>query len=344
MKLSIIVPCYNGENHIIRCLNSLINQDLAENEFEIIVIDDGSTDNSKKVVEDFKKKHKNITLYSQINQGLGAVRNRGMEIAQGDYIYFLDCDDYLAYNTLGTILKYLIKFDLDLLGFKTIVTEALDLFKSNTKSVSQDEIISKGVDFMLKNKFHRYEAWWYIIKKEYLQESGFKFEEGKFMEDVIFTFKILIEAKRFMFLPIDVHRYFKNPNSIMNNESQEHLMKLIEDYVNLIFKFNDLIEYVSKKNSSTSLKILENIKHTRSVFTYFIFFKLIRAKISIKSINSILKKLKKGNAYPFKNLIGEQYNHKKMKVSTFIFNNKWLFFLLLHPLRFLYKKRLINLP
>ena len=128
MILSIVVPCYNSEEHIERCLNSLINQNLNEQDYEIIVINDGSTDNSKKHVENIKKNHKNIRLYYQENKGLGAVRNRGMEIAKGKYIYFIDSDDYLAYNTLGAIVDCLIKFNLDLIGFKTMITEKLNLF------------------------------------------------------------------------------------------------------------------------------------------------------------------------------------------------------------------------
>ncbi|OEK08597.1 hypothetical protein A8C32_03870 [Flavivirga aquatica] len=344
MKLSIVVPCYNAEEHIGRCLNSLINQSLNQADYEIIVINDGSTDNSIKLIEEFKKPYKNVTIYSQQNKGLGAVRNKGMKLAKGDYIYFIDSDDYLAYNTLNIVLDHLIKFNLDLLGFKTNETEKLNLFSSSTKNIPK-VTVTKGVDFMLNNKQHRYEAWWYIIKNEYLQKTGFQFEEGKFLEDVIFTFRILMNAKRFAFLPIDVHRYVKNPNSIMNNESQPHLRKLIAGYVSLVHRLNNLTNDVLEIKDSEYLKIIENIKYTSSLNTYFMFYKLIRSDISIKNINKILNNLNKINAYPFKRKsIAEVYSHYKVKISAIIFNNRWLFYVLLYPIRLLYKKQLIRLP
>ena len=95
-------------------------------------------------------------MYNQENKGLGAVRNRGMEIATGEYIYFIDSDDYLAYNTLGSILDYIIKYNLDFIGFKTMITEKLDLFNSKTTGVPKVPI-TNGIDFMLNNKNHRYD-------------------------------------------------------------------------------------------------------------------------------------------------------------------------------------------
>lgn len=344
MILSIIVPCYNSEEHIKRCLNSLINQNLNANDYEIIVINDGSTDNSKKLVENIKANHKNIKLYHQENKGLGAVRNRGMEIAKGEYIYFIDSDDYLAHNTLGVVINCLKKFNLDLIGFKTIITKKLDLFISENTN-TQDINITNGIDFMLKNKNHRYEAWWYVIKNEYLQQTQFKFEEGKFLEDVIFTFKILINAKKMAFLPIDAHRYVENSNSIMNNESQPHLTKLINNYVSLIHRLFHLKKELQDMDDSEQLKVLENIKYTSSLNTCFVFFKILRSNISIKKINRILNDLKSIGAYPFeRKFLNEGYDNYKIKISSYIFNKRVLFYLLLYPIRFLYKKRIIRLP
>jgi len=89
MKLSILIPVYNAERFIERCLNSLIIQDLDKNEYEIIIINDGSTDNSLEIVENYSKEHANVVFYSHENQGVVATRNKLLKHAKGTYIYFI---------------------------------------------------------------------------------------------------------------------------------------------------------------------------------------------------------------------------------------------------------------
>jgi glycosyltransferase involved in cell wall biosynthesis len=345
MKLSIIVPCFNVEDHITRCLNSLVNQDLNSKDFEIIIIDDGSTDNSINLVNKFISKHKNAVLYAQENKGLGAVRNRGIKLAKGDYIYFIDSDDYLAHHTLNIVLDKMINNNLDLLGFETTITTKLDLFSSKTRAISKEIEISTGIDYLIANKLHRTEAWWYVIKREYLIKSGFQFDEGRFLEDIIFTFKILMHAKRFLYLPLDVHRYYKNPNSIMNNESPEHLRKLIESYRKMIFSLHVLMDEILIAKTPESQKLANKINFISSLNTCFIFFKIIRSNYTIKNTNDLLKKLNTIGAYPFdRQFTKEGYGHYKIVISSYIFNKKYLFYILLYPLRVLYKNRAIGLP
>jgi len=345
MKLSVIIPCKNGETHIKRCITSLVNQKLKLSDYEIIIIDDGSTDNSLEVIEELQKTYKNIIFYKQSSQGQGAARNKGIKLAKGDYIYFLDADDYLAYNSLNIILDYIENHHLDVVGFNTILTEDVNLFNQNTNFKIKEIYISSGLDYIIKNKNHRLEAWWYIIKKDYLINTKFRFEEGEFLEDVIFTKNILLSAKRFAFIPIDIHRYVKNPFSTMNNESQKNLTLLISGYVSLIYRLDNLKSDQQKTNNLKLNMINENIEYTSSLNTYFMFYKLIRADIQIKKINEILNKLQKIKAYPFKrHLIVEEYTHYKIRVSAIIFNNKYLFYFLLYPIRFLYRKKLIRLP
>ena len=344
MLLTIIVPLYNAEKHLERCLNSLINQQLNAVDYEIILINDGSTDDGKLIAEKFIKKHSNIVLYNQNNCGLGASRNRGIELAKGTYVYFIDSDDYLAHNTLHIILNYSIKYDLDLLGFSSIQTSRLDLniCKSNNEFLNIE--VLKGVDFLVEHKHLDLGACWYIIKRDYLINSRYKFVEGKFFEDVVFTYYIFLHAERLLYLPIDAHRYVKVLESITNNDNQTHLKKVIEDYTSLIYRMNQLIIEISNNNESSYNVIANNIKFKRSVNIYFMFYKMIRSNISIRNINKILRGFKVIDAYPLTNFIGDQYHQRKFKISVYVFNNKYLFYLLLYPLRLLNKYKLIKLP
>lgn len=103
MFLSIVVPVYNAEKYIANCLDSLLCQDIDISEYEIICINDGSTDNSLAILQEYAEKHGNIILIDKPNGGVAAGRNLGMEKAQGEYIWFVDADDWVARNCLGVI-------------------------------------------------------------------------------------------------------------------------------------------------------------------------------------------------------------------------------------------------
>src|SRR5699024_4231172 len=112
--VSVIIPVYNVENYLEECLNTVLNQSYKN--IETIAINDGSTDDSAKILEIYKKKY-NIKLIHQTNQGQSVARNRGINIAQGKYIYFLDADDFIEYNTLEIAMSNIIEYDLDLIQF-----------------------------------------------------------------------------------------------------------------------------------------------------------------------------------------------------------------------------------
>ena len=107
IQLSIIVPVYNTEKYLSRCLDSLIRQDLSPNEYEIIVINDGSQDNSREIVRDYMSRHPQISFFEQANQGLFETRNVGIDRAKGKYIYFVDSDDFIAPNVMGKIIRFM---------------------------------------------------------------------------------------------------------------------------------------------------------------------------------------------------------------------------------------------
>lgn len=345
MKLSIIIPCYNAEKHITRCLKSIVNQGFDTIDYEIIIIDDGSTDNSVKVIEDFNNTYKNILLFKQQNQGQGVARNKGIGLAKGDYVYFIDADDYLAHNSLNVIFKHGITHKLDVIGFNTLITHEIDLFDISKSEITNEITITTGVDFILKNRNHRLEAWWYLIKRDYLIESGFKFEEGAFLEDVIFTFRVLHGAKRFVFVPITIHRYLQNPNSTMQNETYQHLSKLIDGYLSLIIRLDKLKKNICDNKAQNKNNAIENIQYLSNSNTFYLFFKITKSNFSIKKIDNILTQLKKTGAYPFdKELITKEYTHFKIKTAALIFNHRILFYFLLYPIRFLYKKGFIKVP
>ncbi len=115
-KVSIIIPVYNVEKYLKECLNSVVNQTLKE--IEIICVDDGSTDNSLSILEEYAKKDNRINLLKQENSGAGAARNKGLDSARGEYIYFLDSDDFLELNAIEILYNQIAKNQADICFFK----------------------------------------------------------------------------------------------------------------------------------------------------------------------------------------------------------------------------------
>ena len=107
MRLSIIVPVYNVALYLSKCLSSLVHQNIDINDFEILVLNDGSTDNSQSIINHFALKYSNIRVFHHPNMGLSGTRNRGLKEAKGDYVWFVDSDDWLEDNCLKDILDTL---------------------------------------------------------------------------------------------------------------------------------------------------------------------------------------------------------------------------------------------
>ena len=105
MKLSIIIPVYNTGGYLSRCLDSCLNQDIPSNEYEIIAVDDGSTDNSLDLLKKYAGAYSNIKVLHQSNKRQGAARNKGLSVAQGEYIWFVDSDDWIVENCLAKVCE-----------------------------------------------------------------------------------------------------------------------------------------------------------------------------------------------------------------------------------------------
>lgn len=113
-KLSFIIPAYNCNKYISECILSLLQQDLAPDDYEIIIINDGSTDNTLSILIDFQEKYKNIKVYDQENHGRDYARNQGVKRANGDYIWFIDNDDYITSNCINPLITIAQTLDLEL--------------------------------------------------------------------------------------------------------------------------------------------------------------------------------------------------------------------------------------
>jgi len=226
-KVSIIVPVYNVEKYLAECLNSAILQDY--DNIEIIAINDGSTDASLSILEEFRTKHKNMIVKSIPNQGLSVARNTGLEIATGEYILFLDSDDFIEKHTVSTCMKYFRQHQTDIVFFSTSVffdgvhEDFSNIHKTERATALQNESCSAQFFFTQSIKLKRYQAsaCFYIYKRDKLNDITFY--PSIIYEDNLFTTRLLLEKDNIKVTCITDKLYNRRvrPESIMTQEKQE---------------------------------------------------------------------------------------------------------------------------
>ncbi|MBR3960005.1 MAG: glycosyltransferase [Bacteroidales bacterium] len=224
MKLSIIIPVYNVEKYIAKCIMSCVNQDISLDDYEIIIINDGTKDNSLDVVNTISKGISNIRVYSQENSGLSVARNNGLSYAKGDYIWFVDSDDYIEDNCLKNICNFL-DGELDLLQiqFKYV-------YENGSPCTYDKKYIIDGVKEgkdVLINTGVSIPAQFTIYRREFLLDNNLQFYPHIYHEDVDFKPRAVYLAKRMTSYNEVVYNYLQRDSSIMAKMGMKNACDLI---------------------------------------------------------------------------------------------------------------------
>lgn len=339
--LSIVIPVYNIEEHVGNCLESTLAQNIPSEDYEIIIVDDGSTDDSPQIIEGCAKKHKNIIVITKENGGLGSSRKAGLEKARGKYIYFLDGDDYLAHNTLDQVLSFAVEQNLDIAGFGVKRTTELQLEQTESTGPIKPSKIMNGIEFIANIPEYRVEVWWYLIKREFLLETKLQFKNKRFVNDSYFTPMLFVKAKRAAFYPMDIYRYVERGDSITKKKSNSHYKKHIADSIYAIEKMQHIIQNLKLKENPNE-KTIQKIKTRQESYTFFSLIRFAKSDIKLSELTPMLAKLKGLNAYPIKNMRSKEYRAFSYKFLTLIMNNIVSLFLFIGCLRGYYgitKKR-----
>lgn len=218
-KISIIIPVYNVEKYLKRCLDSIINQSLKD--LEIICINDGSTDNSLKIIEEYSKKDTRIKIITQKNSGISATRNRGIALANGEYISFIDSDDWVDLNFYEKLYSSAKKYNADIAAAGIIrLNKHRQKFYLN---FSEEKTYTTP-----KEKFRICDipdinyVWNKIYKLEKIKNLKLKFQEGIVYEDLIYTPQAIYYLDKLVTVPNTYYYYWRTPNSIVTNKSKTY--------------------------------------------------------------------------------------------------------------------------
>ena len=230
MKLSVIVPIYNVEKYLPRCLDSLLRQGMETGEWEVICVNDGSPDNCGAILEEFEQKYPDIfKVITQENQGLGEARNAGMRIAQGEYIAFVDSDDYVIDNGFSYLCEHFLEKKPDVLAYDyRDVEKGQMVFEKDSTPVGNAIFEGEGAwAYNRKIKSIQSVAWTKFYLRSFLMEHHIWFER-RLCEDTIFNFHVFQHNPYLVMTDCVIYRYVKeNEDSIMRTRERNRIWKLI---------------------------------------------------------------------------------------------------------------------
>lgn len=258
VKVSIIMPVYNTEPYLSEAIESICCQTLKE--IEIIVINDGSTDNSLGVLEKLAKNDPRIKIYSQRNQGSSTARNNGIKYATGEYIYFMDSDDYLKKNALEICYKSCKEKKLNFVFFDAEVLNK-DLFKNvptqyNRSLCIKNQNIKTGIE-LLKMQIDNYcytpSVCLVLINSEYLNKTKIIFYEKIIHEDQLFTAQLYINAQRVGYIPQTFFKRRYRPDSIM---TKKYSWTNLNGYFTVT---KELLKYTKSLHNENAQLVINNL-------------------------------------------------------------------------------------
>ncbi len=281
--LSIIIPLYNCEKYIKQCLDSILAQGLEMTDFEVIIVDDGSKDNSYSIVSEYAKSHDNIRVVKQENQGVACARNNALEKAKGEYITFVDADDMLVAGSLKSLLEIAIdnKADIVKAAHKDVPEDAVYKYYSNSLDNNSMQVMT-GEDAIvnisgLKDGY----SWGYLISRQLITENRLTFPpKVTFMEDFSFITQAIMKSKVFVNTDVLFYLYRRNTTSCVANMSTEKLLQACRS-----------IEIVAKSDMHTDEAVMRKLSENVCVNINIILWYAIHYRIIYRDRKEIARAL-----------------------------------------------------
>lgn len=303
MKLSIILPVYNVEEYLEECLESLVKQDYSD--FEILAVNDGSKDNSLKILKKYEKKYpKILKVYDKENGGVSTARNYGMEKAKGKYIFFVDSDDYILPNTLKKLDKY-IEEDYDLIVFPFIAGPTEENSRLTQVFDKTIEDFNKRYITGIPGPINK------VCKKSIYTKNKLEFPIGIYHEDLATMPKLGLYCNKIKFVDEPLYFYRERPNSATTN-------KEYRPFVDTVFKGLEQLRAAFDKKYPDELEYL-HIEHLlRSASIRYIDFGNCK-----KQLDQIVKTMKQNYPNWKKNKYYQKENFKKKIMCNLLYNQNY---------------------
>lgn len=261
--ISLILPAYNVEKYIETCVHSCENQDLPRDGYEIIIVNDGSTDSTPLIAKRLSGVYENMRIVTQKNQGVSVARNNGFKLARGKYVWFIDLDDRISSNCIGKFLEIMERNDLDAL----VVAPSISFRETFPERFDSEADVSKvydGESFLLDSGLFVVGPWCYIFKRQFWFNNNFEFYPGISYEDSQLIPWAIAHCKRIAGLTkFSCYDYIQRNGSTMNSPVNQHKIKSIAMIVNTHLDYSDQISSERLKNyflESSTRQYISGIK------------------------------------------------------------------------------------
>lgn len=278
MKISVIIPVYNVEDYLSKCLDSIVNQNF--NDYEIIIIDDGSIDNSHQIILEYKRKFPDkIVSIKKKNEGQAVARNIGIEMARGEYILFVDSDDYIACDTLRTVYDYAEKDKVDIVCF--------DSYK-----ILNDNIIDyvrgyNNIDDNLKRYIVSQDCpWGMLIRTELIKKNKLFFPKLRAYEDVSIVPAYALYTKKITFIDKKLYYYFIRKGSTMNQLVYSEKLESIFDSMNHLYNIFKKSNRIDIYHDEIEFLFIKHLLHGAGLR----FIEFDNYETNFNKINDMMKK------------------------------------------------------
>lgn len=317
-KVSVIIPVYNTELYLRRCLDSIINQTYKN--LQIIIVNDGSTDSSLAICNEYANKDERICLIQKINEGQSVARNLGLDISEGEYITFVDSDDWIEIDMIENLIITINNHKADLVQFKSrqIYKEKIIQTKDTGREIICDN--KKCIDLFINEKYFTSSSCYRLYKKEIIKDL--RFPIGKIHEDEYFSFYSFYNSSRVVFKDITMYNVWRNQaNSTMTKKYNEKRLDLLDI-------LNERIEFL-EDNKLNKLALVMKIKYLGILQYSYCMCRLNKINNLDYNLNRIKENWKK--YYKAKEVFNFKENSyiNKIKLIVFGINKSFYYYIFL---------------
>lgn len=288
MKLSIIIPVYNVEKYLKKCLESILTQNLKLEDYEVLIINDGSPDSSQAIIDEYIS-HPNFLCFKKENGGLSSARNLGIEKARGEYIFFLDSDDYLEPKSLNRLLLDLYNNKVDCLAFEYqhVNDDGVKIphkyYYRNNDVLSSEKFLNEYI--LVPN------VWRYLFRRELILKNNLRFTKGVWHEDEEFTPIFISYVNSIRYTDVLVYNYLQREGSIISTRDSSSNKKKIRDLITII-------QNIDVRRTQTSGDLNKGLKKRINLLLLSIVLKMSNDKLDDDFVFAILENLKSLGYYP----------------------------------------------
>lgn len=308
--ITIIVPVYNTEQYLRSCLDSLFRQGLNVSDYEIILVNDGLTDKSYEICKEYKERYQNIVLLSQTNQGVSAARNYGLSQAKGEWICFVDSDDYMVGNSLKYIYEHFVGNACDVIRFwaQFVTDNKVDKAKQCDGELCFE---GDGFEFIKRYGLDTF-CYIYLIRRSFLIEHEIYFKPFRLGEDFLFASTLLLANPRVRSTSCLSYLYLIHPQTASTTRSKEHSRKAAIDHLIV----NALIASMIEPYKSMDIELYNKCLESLQVKIPLIFSRLLCSDISVEDFGDFVREQKRLGVLP----VNYKSGGTKMKVSQWMIN------------------------